>query len=331
MSEFNHNKPSGDDDDNQPLLQPIHHPKPFLDWIVRKTVLLSRNELASVVFLFTLSTTLFVVSLLKSASNLHPKGEVNYAVLTNDLEKLRVENDVKGMVVGVVKDGKLVYAQPFGEKNDKGEKVNLRTLFEIGSNTKAFTAVAISMLVEQGKIAWDTPVTDLLPGFEFNDPVANKYATLEDVMSHQTGMATHDWMLLAKNSTLSIAMNLKHLPPVYAFRETFSYSNAMWTVPGSIVSQACNEGWPSFIQTRIFERLEMYHSFTSFKESKEDPEASQGFTNGKPWTNERDLAVMYDAVGPVGSISVDILDCRIQRLKRVKSLQSGEMGLVVPN
>src|SRR5690242_1333844 len=78
--------------------------------------------------------------------------------------------DVPGMAVAIVKDGRPVFAKGFGvRKLGEAAKVDEHTLFGIASNTKAFTATAIGMLVDEGKLSWDDPVQKFLPSFQDYD------------------------------------------------------------------------------------------------------------------------------------------------------------------
>ena len=79
--------------------------------------------------------------------------------------------DVPGIAVAVVKDGKVVLAKGYGvRKMGEPTPVDENTTFAIGSNTKAFTTAALATLVDEGKLAWDDPVYQRLPGFVMYDP-----------------------------------------------------------------------------------------------------------------------------------------------------------------
>ncbi|KAJ3097016.1 hypothetical protein HDU97_005329 [Phlyctochytrium planicorne] len=160
--------------------------RPVLEWIHSRTRTITRRELLAAIFLGTLTATLAFVLALSAVSSIEPTNEVNYVVLGNELDMMRKEWNVKGAAVGVVRNGKLIYKQGFGVRNDKGDPVTERTLFQIASNSKAFTTVALSMITEQGKLDLETPVSQLLPGFEFNDPIATQQANLLDILSHRT-------------------------------------------------------------------------------------------------------------------------------------------------
>src|SRR5262245_31899189 len=76
------------------------------------------------------------------------------------------EFEVPGMAVGIVKDGKLVFAKGYGVREyGKPDEVDADTLFQIGSNTKAFTTAALAILIDEGKLNWDDRVIDRMPQF----------------------------------------------------------------------------------------------------------------------------------------------------------------------
>ena len=79
--------------------------------------------------------------------------------------------DVPGIGLAIVKDGNVVVAKGYGvRKLGATDAVDAKTLFGIASNTKVFTATAIGLLVEEGKIEWDAPVVRYLPAFQMWDP-----------------------------------------------------------------------------------------------------------------------------------------------------------------
>ena len=94
-----------------------------------------------------------------------------------------------GLSVAVVKDGKVLLAKGYGvRKLGAPEPVDSRTLFGIASNTKAFTATALAMLVEEGKLAWDAPVVNYLPWFQLSDPYVTRMLTIRDLLVHRSGL-----------------------------------------------------------------------------------------------------------------------------------------------
>ena len=97
--------------------------------------------------------------------------------------------NVPGIAVGVVKDGKLVHAKGYGVANlNTGKKVDENTLFGVASNSKAMTAGALGILVDEGKIKWDDKVTDYIPEFKMYDPYVTDAFTIRDLLTHRSGL-----------------------------------------------------------------------------------------------------------------------------------------------
>ena len=81
--------------------------------------------------------------------------------------------ELPGLAVAILKDGKVVLAKGYGVKDvGTNEPVNEHTIFAIGSNTKAFTATAIALLVQDKELDWDDPATQHLKGFQLYDPMS---------------------------------------------------------------------------------------------------------------------------------------------------------------
>jgi CubicO group peptidase (beta-lactamase class C family) len=97
--------------------------------------------------------------------------------------------EVPGMAVAIVKDGKILVAKGYGvRKLGESTPVDEFTLFGIGSNTKAFTTAALATLVDEGKLSWDDPVYQRLPGFVMYDPYVSHEMTIRDLLTHRSGM-----------------------------------------------------------------------------------------------------------------------------------------------
>ena len=111
--------------------------------------------------------------------------------------------EVPGIALAVVKDGRVVLARGFGVKKLGGaEKIDAQTLFVIASNTKLFTAVALGLLVEEGRLAWDAPVIDYMPGFCMWDPFVTRELSVRDLLVHRSGLGlgAGDLLMVAANN-----------------------------------------------------------------------------------------------------------------------------------
>ena len=103
-----------------------------------------------------------------------------------------------GLAIAIVKDDSVVYARGFGvRKLGSPAPVTPKTLFAIGSTTKAMTATAVGMLVDEGRLAWDDKVADRYPGYQLRDPALTREVTIADLLTHRTGLPGTDdrlWM-----------------------------------------------------------------------------------------------------------------------------------------
>ena len=106
------------------------------------------------------------------------------------MARAQEEFNVPGIAVAIVKDGKVVTLKGFGVRRlGNPAPVTPRTLFGIASNSKAFTAAALAMLVDEGKISWDDRVVDRLPGFQMSDPYVTHEMRIRDLLCHRSGLS----------------------------------------------------------------------------------------------------------------------------------------------
>jgi len=100
---------------------------------------------------------------------------------------------IPGLAVAVVQNDRVVYMNAFGVKEiGKSDAITPNTLFEIASTSKAFTATSVAMLVDQKKLDWDDPVSKWVPYFHLNDACADELVTVRDILTHRTGVSSHD-------------------------------------------------------------------------------------------------------------------------------------------
>jgi CubicO group peptidase (beta-lactamase class C family) len=138
-------------------------------------------------------------------------------------QKTLTEWGVPGMAVGIVKDGEVVYWEGFGYRDlEKMLPVTPKTLFAIGSSTKAFTATAAGILVDEGKLDLDTPIVEYMPDFRLYDDYATLHATPRDLLCHRTGVPGYDSLwILSRRSRAEFYHRLRYLEPNAGFREIF--------------------------------------------------------------------------------------------------------------
>ncbi len=215
--------------------------------------------------------------------------------------------NVPGMAVAIVKDGKIVIAQGYGvRKLGDATPVDEFTRFGIGSNTKAFTTAALATLVDEGKLAWDDPVYQRLPGFVMYDAYVSHEMTIRDLLTHRSGMGLGEGDLLFwPHSTYTrdeIIYKLRFMKPASGFRSRFAYDNLLYMTAGQIIPAVTGTSWDDYIQQHIFTPLGMTHSTLTNANIKpsDDVASPHSVVDGKlkvlPFEN-------LDNVGPAGSIN----------------------------
>ncbi len=169
---------------------------------------------------------------------------------------------VPGLAVAVVKDGETVFLDGYGSRNlETGAPVDARTRFAAASTTKAMTAAAIGMLVDEKRVTWDTPVEEVLPEFRLYDPWMSRELTLRDLLTHRAGLGNADFLWYAQDvSTAEVLSRMRFAPPAYSPRSGFIYQNILYGAAGEAIRALSGQSWEEFVRQRIFLPLEMVGS-----------------------------------------------------------------------
>ena len=261
-----------------------------------------------------LSTYLLSVVLVSVAhaqeTSATPTLEQRLDYLVEKLEAKRAEYNIPGMALAVVLDDKLILEHSFGFSNlDEEIAVTPDTLFAIGSVTKSFTSAAVAVLVDDGKMRWDAPITDYLPWFELpidsGDAVDEDTAVLvSDLLSHQTGFTRMHF--LAINNSISREDTLRAAvlaEPWEEFRSAFLYNNVQYLASGYAAGVVDGTDWNTVVEERLLKPIGMKQTYTSrLRASNEEM-----ITLGYQWDEEAEEFDMYplrtiDNIGPAGSI-----------------------------
>jgi CubicO group peptidase (beta-lactamase class C family) len=179
--------------------------------------------------------------------------------------RLMKQFDVPGIGLAIVKDGRVIVAKGYGvRKLGEPAQVDGKTLFGIASNTKVFTATALGLLVEEGKIEWDAPVIKYLPWFQMYDPYVTRELTIRDLLVHRSGLGLGAGDLLwwpASNYTRKdIARRLQFIKPATSFRSAYAYDNVLYLIAGEVIETVSGQSWEDFITTRILKKVGMTDS-----------------------------------------------------------------------
>jgi CubicO group peptidase (beta-lactamase class C family) len=224
-------------------------------------------------------------------------------------EKMK-EWNVPGMAAAVIKDGEILFEGELGLRDVKQNRnVTKDTLFAIGSASKAFTSLAIAMLVEEGILDFDAPIKKYIPEFEMKNKYAGEHITLRDMLCHRSGLPRHDMVWLDNTSLIpkDLVAKMKHLDLSKDFRETWQYNNLMYIIIGYVIELVTKMSWSEFIKARIFEPLGMNNSNFSVEVSKKSSDYSLPYAlkgNGVQPIEFRNL----DQAQPAGGINSTLTD-----------------------
>jgi CubicO group peptidase (beta-lactamase class C family) len=226
-----------------------------------------------------------------------------------DSQIQRVMDDwaVPGLAVAVVTDSSVVWSRGYGERNvEAGAPVTDRTLFAIGSTTKAFTAAGLGILHDEGQLDWSTPVQEYLPRFKLNDRFATQEMTPVDLLTHRSGLPRHDLLWYATDySRESLFRRLRHLAPSESFRTTFQYQNLMYMTAGYLAGQVSGVGWETFTRRRLLDPLGMSRSTFSVDSMQRTDDYARPYGGGRDTVEAVDYRPL-DAIGPAGSINSSV-------------------------
>jgi CubicO group peptidase (beta-lactamase class C family) len=173
-----------------------------------------------------------------------------------------------GMVLVLVERERPSVVRTYGLRRiGQDVRVDDQTLFAIGSTTKAFTSALLAMLVDEGKLQWDTKVSDVLPGFKMYDPYASSEMTVRDLLVHRSGLGLGAGDLLFYPPTdlkrAEIVHQLRFIKPATSFRSGFAYDNLLYIVAGQLIEAMSGKSWEDYVRERLLTPLQMDRTSTS--------------------------------------------------------------------
>jgi CubicO group peptidase (beta-lactamase class C family) len=211
-----------------------------------------------------------------------------------------------GIAIAIVKNSKIYYASGFGYKDRTSfAKVNPKTIFQIGSNTKAFTSMLISMLMQDGKIALDCPIRNYIPDFRMQEEAASQNLTLAQILSHLSGLPRHDALwYLGPFSRAQLTYRLAYLDPIPgAYGKQFQYNSLMYMAAGYVAEVLLGKSWEELVQTRILDPIGM--SKTTFTVGKLESEGNFA----KAYERDVELQIKdFTNIGPAAEINSSAVD-----------------------
>jgi CubicO group peptidase (beta-lactamase class C family) len=226
--------------------------------------------------------------------------------------KERIEATLKdsscpGMSMAIVKDGETVFANGFGYRDvERQLPAGADTQYPIGSCSKSFTAMSVALMVDEGKLGWDTPVRRYMTGFSMFDPVVSERLTPRDMLTHRSGLARHEFAWYASSfSREELIERLRYLEPNKDLRELFQYNNLLYMTAGYLAGNVVGMQWEDLVKKRIFEPLGMLQSNLSVEDLQRGSDYAVPYQEIK---NEIKRIPFRDinTIGPAGSINSSV-------------------------
>lgn len=219
---------------------------------------------------------------------------------------------VPGLAVGIVQGGKVILARGYGVRElGKKARVDANTLFTIGSNTKAFTAAALGLLVAQGKLRWNDRIIRYVPQFRLASAYVTQETTLRDLLSHRTGYCdpTNMWYM-ADDTPRTVIERLRYQKPRYGFRAHFCYNNTMYLVAAQVIPRLSGMSWGRYVTEHLLAPLHMTRTVTSDAalERATDVAVPHAEVGGTVRVIRRYWRHDMDVFAPVGAINSSVAD-----------------------
>lgn len=198
-----------------------------------------------------------------SACDPSPANQIDQTI-----QRVQQSERVPGIAVGIWKEGIPLLVKGYGI-NDLADPapVTENTLFKLGSVSKAFTAAALALLVDQGQIRWDSRVREFLPQFALQDPWISAEFRVEDLLTHRSGLSVGagDLMLWPQPNAFSradVLQGLSYLPLKNRFRAQYAYDNLLYIVAGELIQAVSGASYEQFVQQQLLQPLGMQHCFS---------------------------------------------------------------------
>jgi len=256
---------------------------------------------------FVLQLVVLAFSLLAPSSHAQT---TSFSDLDTQLDALRAAYNVPGLAVSIVHDGRVVYTKGFGYRDVERElPVTYQTVFPVGSVTKQLTAGLIGTFERDGLLSVTDRPAQHIPELRFRTHEMDRLITLEDLLSHQSGIGGVDGnsVFFPIHDRVKHLQRLRHLEPETDVRERFEYSNMGYAVLAGVAERVSGASWEDELRTRVFAPLQMTRSSASLEALLDTEEIAVGYgmIGGEP------VRVLYPnqfEAGPSGAANSSVSD-----------------------
>ena len=260
-----------------------------------------RTTLASLLLFLSVTTAGAVAS----------KKDKNHAAHLDQIFANLTDSHSPGLAVLVRQNRRTIFERGYGVTDMKTEtRIDAHTNFRLASCTKQFTAMAVMLLVHDGKLRYDEPLTEIFPDF----PAYGRVITIRNLLNHTSGLPDYEELMDHASSARWTADNQIQDAEVLTLLEAqdhgkfvpgtkWSYSNSGYVVLGLIVAKVSGEPFEDFLDKRIFKPLKMRHTVAFVKGKNEVPHRAYGHSKEDATFEETDQSATSATLGDGGVYS----------------------------
>jgi CubicO group peptidase (beta-lactamase class C family) len=274
-----------------------------------------------------------LVLLMVFVSNIGAAGEVDPAKIDAIFADLK-SNTAPGAAVLVLKDGRVLFSRGYGVTDLQSlGKIDAQTSFRLASVSKQFTAMAVMLLVHDGKLRYDERLTDIFPDF----PAYGRAISIRHLLNHTSGLQDYEGLMSADNGASPekipqikdagvLALLKQQTTTKFVPGTKWEYSNSGYAVLAMVVEKVSGQGFGQFLQERIFGPLKMQGTIAYERGKNEVPHRAYGHTRKDAGWGETDQSPTSAVLGDGGIYSsLDDLAKWDEALRHHKLLSEVEM------
>jgi len=236
-----------------------------------------------------------------------------YAEIADDYEdffqQLITDRDYPGAAYAIVSRDQILHIATFGHTTvARKHSINADTTFRLASVSKPFAAEVVGLLVEDGTLRWEDPVTRYIPGFKINGDASQ--IRIQHLLGHSTGLMPHayDNLLEHGKSMETIWKRMSDLPYICEPGDCYGYQNSIFSLVDPLVKQATKVPYETLVEQRIFKPLDMDTASLGYRAFIDNPNHAQPHARRKGQWKTVPVQPNYYRAAPAAGVNASILD-----------------------
>lgn len=216
-----------------------------------------------------------------------------------------------GAAVAIVRDSQVVFCKGYGLRaNGRPDSVDAQTVFRIGSLSKGFASVLSAVLVKEGALAWDDPITCHYPHFALQDPEQTQRVTVTHLLSHSSGLPYHTFtnMIEAGYDINTIVDYFKRVKLCGKEGEIYCYQNAAYSAIEEVMCGATDHSYQELLEAKLFKAIGMDRASCTYEALMAEPNKAYPHNQtGMGWLST-DISDKYYQTAAAGGVNASAAD-----------------------